>query len=297
MKTGIHAFSWGFKQAQELAKNLQIPCRKIDEHKFPDGETLVTVTPPAATAILYAELGHPDEKLFPLLLAADALRRGGAKRLVLVAPYLCYMRQDKAFKAGQDVSQQVIGKLFAGCFDRIVTVDAHLHRTPDIADVFPGIEAVNLSPAGLIADDLRRSGCSVDTVIVGPDGESEPFVAGLAKLLGFEHMVGKKIRRDDHSVEIKFPDPGVVKNRPADDIVSSGATIMVAAQAILAAGAKSVDVVVTHALFPDGLMKDFTRGGIHSVRSTDSVPHPTNSISLVPLLAPALYTECREGSR
>ena len=72
------------------------------------------------------------EKLVALLLAVEALRRNGAKRLVLVAPYLCYMRQDIAFQPGEAISQKAIGGLLAGLVDRVITVDAHLHRTPDI---------------------------------------------------------------------------------------------------------------------------------------------------------------------
>ena len=59
---------------------------------------------------------------------------------MLLAPYLCYMRQDAAFHEGEAISQKVIGALIAGCVDRVITVDAHLHRTPDIRAVFPGID-------------------------------------------------------------------------------------------------------------------------------------------------------------
>ena len=56
--------------------------------------------------------------------------------------------------------------------DRVITVDAHLHRTPDIADVFPGIEAENLSAMPAIASALTRSGVDPATVVIGPDAES-----------------------------------------------------------------------------------------------------------------------------
>ena len=57
----------------------------------------VTAGPAASTTIIYASLDRPNDKLIALAFAAEALRRGGAKRLVLLAPYLCYMRQDTAF--------------------------------------------------------------------------------------------------------------------------------------------------------------------------------------------------------
>lgn len=58
----------------------------------------MTVGAAASTTVIYAALDRPNDKLLAILFAAEALRRGGAKRLVLLAPYLCYMRQDAAFR-------------------------------------------------------------------------------------------------------------------------------------------------------------------------------------------------------
>ncbi|WP_245333807.1 ribose-phosphate pyrophosphokinase-like domain-containing protein, partial [Bradyrhizobium guangdongense] len=131
----------GADAAKRLAARLGLACGEIAVHRFPDGELRVAVAPATDTAILYAPLDQPNDKLITLLFAAEALRRNGAKRLVLVAPYLCYMRQDAAFHAGEAISQRAMGNLLATTVDRVVTVNAHLHRTPDIRTVFPGIEA------------------------------------------------------------------------------------------------------------------------------------------------------------
>ena len=76
-----------------------------------------------------------------------------------------------------------------------------------------------------------------------------------------------------------------------DDIVSSGTTLMATAKALRAIGATVVDAVVTHALFPPAMIALFTESGIRSIRSTDSVPHPTNAIALDEILAAALRSE------
>lgn len=163
--------------AQRLAARLGVGLHEIALHRFPDGELRVTVGPAASTVIVYASLNQPNDKLLALLFASEALRRGGAKRLVLVAPYLCYMRQDAAFHEGEAVSQKVIGRLLASAVDRLITVDAHLHRTKDIYDIFSGIEADNLSAMPAIADGLRASGFDPNTVVVGPDEESQAWVS------------------------------------------------------------------------------------------------------------------------
>jgi len=280
--------------AKRLAAQFGISLSEIEVHRFPDEELRVTVGPAAATTIIYASLHQPNEKLLALLFASEALRRGGAKRLVLVAPYLCYMRQDTAFHAGEAVSQKVIGNLLAEAFDRIITVDAHLHRTANIRDVFSGIEADDLSAMPAVAETLR-TGIDRQTVVVGPDEESRPWVSDLAARLGLDFAVARKSRRGDRAVEITFPDPARLANRPVllvDDIVSSGATLSACAKALQSAGATSIDAVITHALFPPELVGALFAAGICSVKSTDSVPHPTNAIALDGVLAEALRKEC-----
>jgi ribose-phosphate pyrophosphokinase len=290
----IQCLPTGAGDARRLAALLGLPLREIALHDFPDGEMRVTVGQAASTTIIYAPLDRPNDKLLALLFAAEALRRTGAKRLVLVAPYLCYMRQDTAFHEGEAISQKTVGRLIAASVDRVITVDAHLHRTPDIGAVFPGIEAENLSAMAAMAMTLRRTGIDPATIAIGPDAESRPWVSDLAGQLGLAHTVAQKTRRGDRAVEIGFAEPGLVAGRPVllvDDIVSSGGTLIACAKALKAAGATTIDAVITHALFAPEIATAFADAGIRSVRSTSSVPHPTNAIPLDDILAAALRRE------
>ncbi len=192
-------------EAARLAARLGVSTHDNRGASFPDGELRVTVGPAAATTIVYASLDHPNDKLLALLFAAEALRRGGAQRLVLVAPYLCYMRQDAAFHDGEAISQKVDrpadrGQLRPRDHGRCPSAP---HQ--DIDDVFPGIEADNLSAMPAIADCLRAAGIDPATVVVGPDVESRPWVADLARPARAAHAVAHKTRRGDRSVEIASP--------------------------------------------------------------------------------------------
>jgi ribose-phosphate pyrophosphokinase len=290
----LQALPAAIENASRLASRLGLSAFAIDLHRFPDGELRVTVGPATQTTIIYAPLDRPNEKLLAILFAAEALRREGARRLVLVAPYLCYMRQDAAFHKGEAISQRVVGSLIAGSFDRIVTVDAHMHRTKKIEDVFRGRETDDLAATAAVAEFLRARGLDPKTVAVGPDEESRPWVGDLAGRLGLEHTVANKARRGDRSVETSFRDPAIFARRPillVDDVASSGGTLIACAKALTAAGATTIDAVVTHALFAPELMGSFLRAGIRSVVSTNSVPHPTNAIALDGLLADALREE------
>lgn len=298
MSVAVQSLPSSSRDAAGLATRLGVPFYEIAIHAFPDGEIRVTVGPASATTIIYASLDRPNDKLIALMFAAEALRRGGAKRLVLVAPYLCYMRQDTAFHEGEAISQKVIGPLLARCIDRVVTVDAHLHRTPNITAVFPSIQSDNLSAMPTISDALRKTGLDPATIVAGPDAESLPWVRDLAGRLGLSYTVARKTRRGDRSVAIEFKDKACFVGRPAlivDDIVSSGGTMIACAKALTAAGATAIDAVVTHALFPEAACQQMTSSGIRSIRSTRSVSHSTNAIALDDLFADALKGELVEA--
>ena len=290
----IYSLPCSLNNAARIASRLGIPIRAISLHRFPDEELRVTVGSAAATSIIFATLDRPAEKLLAIMFAAEALRRNGAERLVLVAPYMCYMRQDTAFLDGEAISQKVIGRLLAGTVDRIITVDAHLHRTTDIRDVFSGIEADNLSAIPAIAESLRSAGYDPRTIVAGPDAEFRPWLNDLAKRLGVTCAIAQKVRFSDRSVEVGFADPELFAGRPVllvDDIASTGGTLVACAKALAAAGAEAVDVIVIHALFAPELAREFVGAGIRSVRSTNSVAHPTNAILLDDTYVAALRSE------
>jgi len=298
MSVVIQGLPSSSRDAAGLAARLGVAFHEIAIHAFPDGEIRVTAGPASTTTVIYASLDRPNDKLIALLFAADALRRGGAKRLVLVAPYLCYMRQDTAFHEGEAISQKVIGSLLARCIDRVVTVDAHLHRTPEITAVFPGIQSDNLSAMPAISETLRKTGLDPATIVVGPDAESLPWVSGLAGRLGLSYAVARKTRRGDRSVAIEFHDTARIAGHPAlivDDVVSSGGTLIACAKALTAAGVTAIDAVATHALFPEAAYSEMVSAGIRSIRSTQSVAHFTNAIALDELFIDALKGELSEA--
>ena len=67
-------------------------------------------------------------------------------------------------------------------------------------------------------------------------------------------------------------------------------------EALAAAGATKIDAIIVHALFPPELVRELSAAGISSVRSTNSVPHPTNAIVLDEIFAAALRTEIAGGA-
>lgn len=293
MSAAIFAFADGARQAAALARHCAIPIHPIDVHSFPDGESLVQVHGTASTALLYRSLDNPNAKLIELLLAASALRDQGAGQVILVAPYLAYMRQDTAFHKGEAVSQRVIGQLLAGWFDGIVTVDPHLHRTANLSEVIAGIPALAVSAAPSLVEAIAK-GLDPRTVLVGPDSESRPWVQGIAAPLGLDILVGEKVRKGDREVTLAIPNIATARDRPAilvDDLVSSGTTLLACARLLRAAGAAEVKAVATHALASTADLKRLASEGITCLRATDSTSSPIAAIPLAGVLASAVRSQ------
>jgi len=278
--------------ATRAAASALMDCQVVEQHHFPDGEVRLRL-PPALPprAVLWRSLNQPDPKLVELLLIAHSARQAGVQWLGLVAPYLAYMRQDMAFRPGEVVSQRVVGGFLAGLFDALLTVDPHLHRVATLSEAVPLRDpgaAVVLSGAPLLAELIARH--HTDPLLLGPDEESLQWVASAAAARGWEHAVCTKQRQGDRQVSIALP--ALPLNGRAvvllDDVASSGHTLAQATRLLRAAGAATVDVAVTHALFAGDAIDIVKAAGVRHVWSTDCISHPSNAVSIVPVVAEVL---------
>ena len=278
--------------AQRLARRAGLDYDDIVIHSFPDNESLVRLPehlPPRV--ILCCSLDDANRKLVELELAAATVVQLGAEQLTLVAPYLCYMRQDIAFHPGEAVSQRVIGTMLARHFDTLVTVDPHLHRTSKLRDAVPLRRAVALSAAPAMTAWLASR--TERPLLLGPDEESAQWVGAIAAPAGLEFGVARKQRLGDREVRVELPDLAFAGRHIVlvDDVVSTGHTLAEAAMQLMAGGAASISALVTHALFVDGALARLQAAGIGDICSTDSVLHPSNRIYLADMLAAALVED------
>lgn len=283
----------GFPENSELARvvaeRAAIAYADIQLHSFPDGESKVTLPPDLPShVILYRSLDHPNEKLVELLLAAGGCRAQGVKKLTLVAPYLSYMRQDKAFNPGEVVSQQIIGQLLAERFDGVLTVDSHLHRIQHLSQAIPVAKAVNITATEPMACFLESH--FDKPFLLGPDAESLQWVEQIARYHQTDFAVAGKERLGDKEVIISLP-AADFQGRDVvivDDVASSGQTLIQAARQLTEPDKQqpaSVSVLVTHALFMQGAMQQLYDAGVANIWSSDSINHESNAVSLADLLA------------
>lgn len=263
---------------------LDLSCRQ-----FPDGESYVRILGDVQgeRVILVCTLADPDPHFLRLVFAAGAAREAGAKRVDLVAPYLAYMRQDRAFADGEAISARHFASLISTAFDSLLTIDPHLHRIHRLSEVFT-IPARALHAAPLLADWILDN--VERPLVIGPDAESRQWVEDVARQAEAPYAVLQKRRRGDREVDISLPDLSTAKGRRpilVDDIVSSGRTMMQAAAKLRAAGFAAPVVLAVHGLMAEDAYS-LLKAVSHAVVTTDSVPHPSNGIEIASLLREAL---------
>ncbi|MBL8346299.1 MAG: ribose-phosphate pyrophosphokinase [Rubrivivax sp.] len=278
--------------ADRLVRALHAERAGLELHRFPDGESLVRLDTDVAgrPVVLICSLARPDDKTLPLLFAADAARDLGATKVLLAAPYLAYLRQDRRFHAGEAVTSRTYAGLLSSAFDALVTVDPHLHRYHALDEIYRiPTRVVHAAPliARWIAAQIERP------LLIGPDTESEQWVAEVARGAGAPYTVLQKIRRGDRDVEVSLPDVSAwawVDRQPVlvDDIVSSARTMVQAVGSVRRVGLRPPVCVGVHALFAPSAYEDLLASGAHRVVTCDTVPHESNQIGVVQPMARAI---------
>jgi len=277
--------------ANRLAQAGNWELGEIESRRFPDGETYVRINADVAnrSVDLVSTLARPDEGFLRLVFAADCARSLGAREVTLIAPYLAYMRQDRRFQSGEAVTSQSFARLVSSTFDRLVTVDPHLHRYPALSAIYT-ISSLTLHAAPLLADWIAAE---VEApLVIGPDEESEQWVSAIASRIGAPFACLKKIRHGDRSVDVGLPDLSQWRARQpvlVDDIVSSGQTMIEAARQLPNQGFRKPVCAVVHGVFAENSFEQL-RSLTTNIVSSDTIAHPSNAFPVAPLIASALFT-------
>lgn len=275
--------------AATLAASLGYETGTLDMRTFPDGETYLRflTSLEQRSVVLVCTLDHPNDRILPLLFAAATARELEAARVGLVSPYLAYMRQDRRFKPGEAVTSRQVARLLSQAFDWLVTVDPHLHRYGSLAEIYT-IPAQVVHAAPLISEWIRAN--VANSLVIGPDSESEQWVAAVAREAGAPYSVLEKVRRGDRDVEITLKDLSAWQGSTpilVDDIISSGRTMTEAVRLLRRDGWPPPVLLAVHGLFADNSDSVLEQAGARLV-TCNSVPHRTNGIDVAPILAPAI---------
>lgn len=275
--------------ARSVAKECNFPIMKSTKRTFPDGEQYVQVTGDASgedVVLIHSFAQRPDALLVEYLFLADAIKSTGCRSLTVVVPYFAYLRQDSRFKPGEPLSAKVIASLVESPkIDRIITIDAHLHRFRSLSDLFQ-TPSLNLSAMPLLAEYYMKNFGNVNTLVVGPDAESEQWAKLVAERLSSPYIIMEKKRLGDR--EVKICGAASVKGKfvvLVDDIISTGMTLVKVIELLIREGAARVDALVTHALLVEDSYQKLREAGLSNLISTDTVPSKHSKVSVSPLIS------------
>jgi ribose-phosphate pyrophosphokinase len=290
MNPAIIALPGNDALAMLLAPRLDAEIGRAEFRRFPDGETYVRLNGNVAgrSVVLVATLDRPDPKFLPLAFVAATARELGASRVGLIAPYLGYMRQDRRFQSGEAITSQLFAHHLSGIVDWLITVDPHLHRISALSNIYT-IPAISVHASPVLADWIKDS--VQLPLIVGPDEESEQWVAAVASRAGAPFIILEKHRRSDTDVEISVPDVERWRDHTpvlVDDIISTARTMIATLGHLRRAGMKPVVCVGVHAVFAPGALESLSAAGAARVVTTNTIAHETNAIDVTRFLSEAV---------
>jgi ribose-phosphate pyrophosphokinase len=281
--------------AKALADGFGAELGKLEVRRFPDGETYVRVDTSVTDrkVVLVCTLDRPDDKFLPLLLCAATAKDLGAAEVGLVAPYLAYMRQDQRFRPGEGITSAYFAKVLTQWVDWLVTVDPHLHRHGSLSEIY-SIPAVALHAAPAISTWIRDT--LTDAVLVGPDSESEQWVAAVAEEAGAPYVVLKKTRCGDRDVQVSVPHVEQWTRRTpvlVDDIISTARTMIETVGHLENAALMAPVCIGVHAVFADNAYKELQSAGAERIATCNTIAHPSNAIDLTTVLVDGVREFCK----
>lgn len=283
------AIPGGEAHAARLLERIDAEPADVVIRQFPDGEVYVRIDSPVADrdVVLIGGLDQPHAKILPLLFAAATARDLGARRIGLIAPYLSFMRQDARFHPGEGVTASYFAALVSRTVDWLATVDPHLHRLSSLDQIYRIPNRVaRAAPA--IAAWIRRE--IPRPVIIGPDAESEQWVAAVARGCEAPYLVLHKTRRGDRDVSVSAPDLDAHRDRTpvlVDDIISTGRTMIEATGQLVRAGAIAPVCVGIHAVFAESAYAELLAAGAARIVTCNTIAHLSNAIEVDDALAGA----------
>jgi len=263
--------------AEEVANVLSLKLSPLEIFVFPDGEKRVRVEENVVDedVIVVQSTATPvDQNYMELLFIIDALKRSGAKSITVVIPYLGYQRQDHIFRSGEAVSLDVVvHALERTGVSKVITFDLHSIKIPEVFSV----PVSHLSALSLFADKIRNLG---EGVLVSPDMGGLRRIEKMAELLDGMPWIATVKDRDlntgsiiineidgrDKDIDLTGKSAFII-----DDMISSGGTVVKAAELLKKRGVEKVIVFVTHAIFSANAQKLLQESLIEKIYVTDSV--------------------------
>ncbi len=273
-----------------IAKKLNKKHSVLLVDKFPDDELRIRFNSDLKNktiVLIQSFYKNISDCIIEVIFAAKTANELGAKKVILVAPYFPYLRQDKRFHRGEAVSQKLIAGLMDKYLDAIYLMDPHLHRKNKLENIFK-TKAKKLTANALIADYIKKH--INNPIVIGPDEESYKWAQNVAEMINAESLILNKKRYSSYHVKVKLNKKIDLRTKNAvivDDIVSTGHTILETAKILKKLGAKKIYCICVHGIFTDDALNKLKKQKIKII-STNTIPNKVAKIDVSGVIGESL---------
>jgi ribose-phosphate pyrophosphokinase len=269
--------------AQEIANWLNLAPTKAIVRRFADMEIFVQIQENVRGSdvfVIQSTSFPANDHLMELLIITDALRRASARRITAVVPYFGYARQDRKVGSRSPISAKLVANLITNAgVDRVLTLDLHAEQIQGFFD----IPTDNLYASPVMVRDIRERFDLANVMVVSPDVGGVARARGLAKRITAPLAIIDKRRERAGESEVMnvIGDVAGYTCILVDDIVDSGGTLVNAADALLANGAKEVYAYISHGVLSGGAAARIAGSRLKELVITDSI-QPTEAVRNAP---------------
>jgi len=289
VKFAVIAGSASKDLGKRIARRLKAPYVEAKTRVFPDGESKITFGRiPKNSVILVVQSTYPpvDTNLLQALSIISQARKVSSK-IYAIIPYMGYARQDRQFLSGEVVTMSIVARMLksAGA-KKIIVVDIH----SKIALNHFKIPKENVSAIPELAKYFKKMKLK-DALVVSPDMGGALRAKKFASMLQTNFIALKKSRNrntgkvviQSSKVDVRGKDLILV-----DDIISTGGSIVKAAQFLKKQKCKRVFVACTHGLFVEGAEKKIKNAGVSRIISTNTIPRNTSKVDISGVIADSI---------
>jgi len=260
--------------AGSIAESMKRKLCRATVTKFSDGETWVEIEDNVRGAdcfVIQSTCQPANDHIMEMLVMIDALKRASADRITAVIPYYGYARQDRKVSPRTPISSKLVADLVtAAGADRVLTMELHAGQIQG----FFNIPVDHLFAKPVLIDFLKERFPKDHLAIVAPDAGGAERARSFAKLLRSPMaMIDKRRSRPNESEVMHLI--GDVEGRDAvivDDMIDTGGTMVEAAEALIANGAKGVYACCTHPVLSGPAISRINDSKIEELIVTDTIP-------------------------
>jgi len=272
--------------ARRLARRLRAVYIETETKIFPDGESKITLQKiPKKSVILVVQSTYPpvDTNMLQALSIISQVRKISSRTFAII-PYMGYARQDKQFLSGEVITMSVVAKMLqsAGA-KKVIVVDIHSNTALNHFN----IPTENISAVPELAKYFKKLNLK-NPLVVSPDAGGSSRSKKFASLLKSDFIVLKKHRdRKTGKVSIQTTKADVQGKDLiiVDDMISTGGSVIKAAQFLKKQKCKRVFVACTHGLLVGDAEKKIRKAGVSRIISTNTIPGNTSKVDVSGILA------------